>query len=311
MIFNFFLTNHQPAGLRGMSDLVMPISHGLIDGGHHVIAFGLGLQTAPVVNVLFEFFPDDSFVDNLLNIKAQAGERFIFGLVCTEDLEDKLVMEDPQWPRRRTNLLRVLPKADFVWTLLPQVEAYEAIAGTGKAALLEYGFTERGFNAYAPTDPTLRDVDVMMYGNETPYRLPTIQALQKKGFNCVVTRRDTFPDFATSDLASRSKIVLDIRRGPGVRYPSPTRISKALHNGALVVAEDLGPSAIANLYRYGVACLYDELVSRCEQLIHSGAYAEQARMGLQRFRAETLMRDNLARAMMLPAFQRLTANRSS
>lgn len=305
MIFNFFLNNHEPPGLRGMSDLVVPIYHGLMDGGHHVIGFGLGLQTAPIVNVLFEFFPDDGFVDNLLNIKAQAGDRFIFGLICTEDLEDKLVMEDPLWPRRRANLLRVLPKADFVWTLLPQVEAYEAIAGAGKVELLEYGFTERGFNPYAPTDPALRDIDVMMYGNETPYRMPVIQALSGQGFTCFVSQRDTFPDFATTDLVSRAKIVLDIRRGPGVRYPSPTRISKALHNGALVVAEDLGPSAISSLYQYGVACPYDALAARCEQLIRSGAYVEQGRAALQRFRAETSMRDSLARAMALPCFQRV------
>lgn len=310
MIFNFFLANHEPPGLRGMSDLAVPIYHGLMDGGHHVIGFGLGLQTAPVVNVLLEFFPDDAFVDHLLNIKAQAGDRFIFGLICTEDLEDKLVMEDPLWPRRHPNLLRVLPKADFVWTLLPQVEAYEAIAGKGKVALLEYGFTERGFNRYAPTDPALRDIDVMMYGNETPYRMPVIKALQTKGFNCFVSQRDTFPDFATTDLVSRAKVVLDIRRGPGVRYPSPTRISKALHNGALVVAEDLGPSGIASLYRYCIARPYDALVDQCEQLIRSGAFAEEAKSAFQRFRAETSMRDTMARAMASLAFQQLMNRKS-
>lgn len=305
MLFNFFLANHLSGGLKGMPDLLQPIFHGLVEAGHEVIGFGLGLQAAPTVNVLVEFFPDDAFTDNVLRLKAQSGERFVFGILCTEDIEDALVMRQPEFPRRRANLERLLPKADFVWTLLPQVEAYEALAGAGKVALLEYGFSERFLNPHLVSDPARRELDVLMYGNETPYRMAVVGELRRRGFDCLSSDRQVLPEFITADILRRSKIVLDLRRGPGVRFPSPTRICKAVHSGALVVAEDLGQSALSNLYRYAVACPYAELVDRCAAIIGAAQYVELGLGALERFRAETSMRANMERVLALAAFQRL------
>lgn len=305
MLFNFFLANHLSGGLKGMPDLVQPIFHGLVEAGHEVIGFGLGLQAAPIVNVLVEFFPDDGFTESVLRLKAQSGDRFVFGILCTEDIEDRLVMQQPEFPRRRANLERLLPKADFVWTLLPQVEAYEALAGVGKVALLEYGFSERFLNRHLVADPVRREVDVLMYGNETPHRMGVVGELRRRGFDCLSSDRQVLPEFITADILRRSKIVLDVRRGPGVRFPSPTRICKAVHSGALVVAEDLGPSPISSLYRYAIACPYAELADRCSAIIGSGKYVELGLAALDRFRQETSMRVNVERVLQLPVFQRL------
>ncbi len=305
MLFNFFLANHLSGGLKGMPDLLQPIFHGLAEAGHEVIGFGLGLQAAPAVNVLVEFFPDDAFTDNVLRLKAQSDDRFVFGILCTEDIEDALVMGQAEFPRRRPNLERLLPSADFVWTLLPQVEAYEAMAGAGKVALLEYGFSERFLNRHLVTDPAFRDVDVLMYGNETPYRMAVVGELRRRGFDCLSSDRQVLPEFVTADILRRSKIVLDLRRGPGVRFPSPTRICKAVHSGALVVAEDLGESPISSLYRYTVACPYAELADRCSAILASGQYVALGLAALERFRKDTSMRANLERMLALPAFGRL------
>jgi hypothetical protein len=307
VLFNFFLANHLSGGLKGMPDLVQPVFHGLVEAGHEVTGFGLGLQGAPAVNVLVEFFSDDAFTDNLLRLKAQSGDKFIFGILCTEDIEDALVMQQPEFPRRRANLERLLPTADFVWTLLPQVEVYEALAGAGKVALLEYGFSGRFLNRHLITDPALRDVDVLMYGNETPYRMGVLGELRGRGLNCLASDRQVLPEFITADILRRSKIVLDLRRGPGVRYPSPTRICKAVHSGALVVAEDLGESAIANLYHYTVACPYDGIADRCAAVIRSGQYTALGLDALARFRTETSMRANIIRALRLPALDALVS----
>lgn len=307
MLFNFFLANHLSGGLKGMPDLVQPIFHGLVEAGHDVIGFGLGLQGAPAVNVLVEFFPDDGFTENVLRLKAQSGDKFIFGILCTEDIEDALVMQQPEFPRRRANLERLLPAADFVWTLLPQLQAYEALAGAGKVALLEYGFSERFLNRHLVTEPSLRDVDVLMYGNETPHRMGVLGELRRRGLNCLASDRQVLPEFITADILRRSKIVLDLRRGPGVRYPSPTRICKAVHSGALVVAEDLGESAISNLYRFTIACPYDGIVDRCGGIIQAGQYAALGLEALARFRTETSMRANVMRALRLPALDALAA----
>lgn len=305
MLFNFFLANHFSGGIKGLPDLLQPIYHGLTEAGHDVIGFGMGLHPAPAVNVLVEFFPDDSVTDTLLRFKTQAGDGFVFGILCTEDIEDTLVMQQPAFPRRRPNLERLLPAADFVWTLLPQVEAYEALAGAGKVALLEYGFSERFLNRHILPDPNLRDVDVLMYGNETGYRATVVGELRRRGFNCVSSDRQVLPEFLTADILRRSKVVLDLRRGPGVRFPSPTRICKAVHSGALVLSEDLGESAIANLYRFCVRCAYEEIADRCTSLIRSGQYAAQGLAALERFRTETSMRDNMRRILTLPVFERL------
>ena len=305
MIFNFFLGNHRAGGLKGMPDLILPIRQGLMELGHHVITYGLNLRPAPAVNLLVEFFSEDGPVDELIRLKTQARDGFIFGIICTEDIEDRLVMEQPEFPRRRPNLERLLPVADFVWTLLPQAGAYEALAGPGKVELLEYGFSQRLLARRIIREPGLRDIDVLMYGNETPYRKPIVEQLRQRGLTCFVTNRQLFPDFIASDFVTRSKVVLDLRRGPGVRYPSPTRICKSLHGGVLVAAEHLGDSGIANLYNYTVACRYDELTDRCEQIVRSGMFVNLGLAALEKFKTETSMATNMKRILRSPTFARL------
>jgi hypothetical protein len=305
VIFNFYLGNHRSGGLLGMADLIVPIYEGLQEAGHHVAGFAVGMREAPTVNVLVEFFPDDEFVELLLKMKSSVGDKFVFGVICTEDLEDALVMQQAEFPRRRANLERVLPAADFVWTLLPQVPLYEAIAGPGKVKLLEYGFSERLLPRSPLSDATLRDIDVLMYGNATPHRMQVVGELQRRGLACFVTDRQIYPEFVASDLARRAKVLLDIRRGPGVRFPSPTRISKGLHSGTLVVAEDLGPSPIANLYKYTLPCGIAEMPDRCQEMIRGGTFARLGQHALTTFRTETSMAENLRRAMELPVFERL------
>lgn len=96
-------------------------------------------------------------------------------------------------------------------------------------------------------------------------------------------------------------MVLDVRRGPEVRFPSPTRIVRGLHHGAVVLAEDLGPSAISDLYAYTVACPYEALADRCADIVRAGNAVELGMAALQKFRAATSMRDNVAAALRLPA----------
>lgn len=308
MLFNFFLGNHFSGGLRGLPDLLLPIYHGLAEAGHHVVGYGLGLRPAPAVNVLVEFFPDDAFVDTLLAMKARSGEALICGVLCTEDVEDVLVMDDPVYPRRLPNLMRVLQTADFVWTLLPQLPLYDGICGPGKSALVKYGFSPRYLSPRLKSDPGRRDLDSIMYGSENPYRNPVVADVRQRGLGCVVSARHIFPSFATEDLVSRAKVVLDVRRGPGVRFPSPTRVSRALHCGTAVVAERIGDgSALADLLSYTVVCPYDEMGAYTEAIIRTNRFVELGLANLQRFRAESSMAENMRRAMDLPVFRRLAA----
>lgn len=305
MIFNFYLGNHAADSLNSLGDLVEPIYRGLEANGHQVIAFSTGIRDAPAINVFVEFFKEDAVANSILAAKAQHGDRFVFGIVCTEDIEDELVMNPVEHPRRRANLLRLLPQADFVWTLLPLMPVYEQLCGPGKVGLLEYGFTEACADPFPIRDRGLRDVDVMVYGNQNPYRSRIGEGLQRQGLTVFYGFREMYPSFIADDVIRRSKVLLDIRRGPGVRFLSPTRIVKGLHLGTTVVSEQFDTSAIASLYRYTMACPYDALVERTAELIRSGLYMNIGQAAQNRFRAETSMTANMARMLQLPVFARL------
>jgi hypothetical protein len=67
-----------------------------------------------------------------------------------------------------------------------------------------------------------------------------------------------------------------------------------------VLAEDLGPSPIADLYTYAVPCAYQAMADRCADIIRAGTAVELGLAALQRFRTATSMRDNVAAALRLP-----------
>src|SRR5215469_3611058 len=253
MIFNVFLANQPPERLKKLHDLLRPIEHGLAENGHHVIGYGLGLLPAPAVNLFVEFFADDGFVDGLLKLKSESGEGLVLGLLSADDVEDDEAMESARYSRRRPNLERVLARADFVWTLLPQLPFYESLCGAGNAAMIELGFSERLLNRHVIAQPDLRDLDVVIDGDATPRRQDVVEALKRRGFKCHLSGPSPLPSFAAMDVARRAKIILDMRRSPDGRFSSPRRICKGLHNGVLVMTER-ARTASGGLERFAAPC---------------------------------------------------------
>jgi hypothetical protein len=305
VIFNFCLRNHHDTSLNSLGDLLLPIWHGLADNGHRVIRFCTDFQAAPAVNVLLEFFIDDAYVDTLLRLKREHGDRLVFGLVCTEDPDDRIVMD--VFPNRLPNLERLLPAVDFIWTLLPVPAFYERTGCAGRTKLLRYGFSEAYLDPSRITDPAGRDLDTVLYGSDHGYRAKIANAIRERGVGCIGTSREYYPGFMTDDLIRRAKLVIDLRRGPGVRFISPTRIVKALHSGTTVVSEQFDTSDIANLYRYTAAAPYEQLAERCVEIVRSGTATSMGLSALERFRAETSMAANMAECLALPVFDRLKA----
>lgn len=303
MLFNFFLANVPADRLKTLPDLLQPIRHGLAEAGHRVTAYGLGLLPAPAVNLLVEFFPDDAFVARLLEMKAQAPERLVVGLLCADDLAEAATTADDS--RRAENRRRMAQAADFVWTILPQVSEFEALCGAGRVALLEFGYSERLVNRRLIAAPGLRDLDVVLDGGETPRRRAVLDGLTRQGLKCFISGARLLPAFATADLARRAKIFLDMRGADGARFTSPRRIAKGLHNGALVVTEKPAHGGAGMLDAFAVACDPASLVERCVATVKSGMAVDLGLAALADFRAKTSMRDNVARAMALPVFERL------
>jgi hypothetical protein len=303
MIFNFVLANHHETSLNSLGDLLEPIYQGLEACGHHVIRFGVDFHERPMINVMVEFFKDDVIVDDLLRFKRDLGERFALGLLCTEDPQDALVMD--YYPRRKPNLERLAGVVDFLWTLLPVESYYRQLCAPDRVALLRYGFSEAYLDADVIADPAHRDIDAVLYGNVHPDRERIVRTLAAMGLTCITTQREAYPDFIAADLIRRSKVLLDVRRSPEVRYLSPTRIVKGLHCGTAVISERYDNSEIADLYDYTEACGYEEVAERCRDIIRSGSYVVSGLSALAKFREQTSMRDNVALALALPIFDRL------
>lgn len=304
MIFNVFLANHPTQRLKKLYDLLRPVEHGLVENGHHVIGYGLGLLPAPAVNLLVEFFPDESFVDGLLKLKGDSGAGLVLGLICAEDVEDDEEIESSRYPRRRANLERVLAKMDFVWTVQPQLSFYDSICGSGKAAMVSFGFSERLLNRHIIARQDLRDLDVVVAGDESPRCRSIVEGLTQQGFKCYLAGPVPLPSFATTDLARRAKIFLDTRHGAQSRFSSAPRICKGLHNGVLVMTER-GRGPAGALDHFAVGCDPDKTVETCAAVLQSQKAVDLGFAALEKFRADTSMRSGLQSALGLPPLRRL------
>jgi len=309
MHFNFYLANHSGNSFVLLEDVVRPIVVGLQENGHHVATFGTTMVMAPAVNVFVEFFRDGQLVDTLLSLKAQLKDQFLFGIVCTEDLEDPYVWQ-MSGAARRDNLLRLLPAADFLWPIVPAA-SYEKIYPRERIAYVRYGHSAKLRPVTGVTPEADRDLDVLIYGSPYKYRIPVAQRLQALGLRCDFTINTTrgmlegWPRYLADEVLSRAKVVVDMRRGTEVRYASVTRIVAAVHTGSAVVAEAFDTSEMASVYRYTTSVPYDLIAETCLGIVASGDYVDRGVRARELFAGETSMRDNMAAAVNLPLFQPL------
>jgi hypothetical protein len=301
MHFHFQLANHYFGGLYLIEDIVRPIVWGLRSRGHRVtMGFLPDMPPWPSVVLIMEYFELDHVTDGFLQWKTAAGERKCVGLICTEDIHDKLVMESPDYPGRRRNLLRVLPHCDFVWPIVPS--DYVQYVPQDRLAFLDFGYVETLRRDGLP--PRERDIDVLLYGSLNDRRRCVLDELMSRGLRVAATR-GLLPDYIRDSLIGRAKVVLDVKRADDVKFTSPSRICTALQMGATVVAEKFDTSRLGSLYAYTHACTFDEVVERCWSLARAPDCAELGLAARERFARETSMADNLARAMDLPVFTEL------
>lgn len=301
MHFHFQLANHYFAGLYRIEDIVAPIMWGLRALGHRVTTGILpDLPNWPSAVVLLEYFDREGSVEEVLNWKLGSGPAKCLGLVCTEDINDPLVMEDPKFPRRRRNLLRLLPYCDFVWTLVPS--DYESHVAAERLAFLDYGYVEALRREGWPAEA--RDIDVLFYATINERRRGVAADLERQGLRVAATR-GYLPDYIRHNLMSRARLVVDMRRGEEVRYTSPSRICAALQMGSTIVSEKFDTSRLGALYPYTEACDFGAIVERCVALARAADVVDRGLAARERFKAATSMADNLRRAMSLQVFEKI------
>jgi hypothetical protein len=304
MHFHFQLANHYYGGLAQIEDIVTPVIWGLRSLGHRVTLGILPeLPNWPSVVLLLEYFAYEPAINSFLAWRTDSSRpRSCVGLICTEDLDDALVMQNPAHPGRRENLLRALPYCDFVWPIVPS--RYDAHIAADRLAFLDYGYIEALRGEGWPA--AKRDIDVLFYGSINERRRTVMERLTARGLQVAATR-GAMPSYIARNLMGRSKIVLDMKRAPEVIYTSPSRICAALQQGATVVSELFDTSRLSFLYDYTEACSFDEIVDRCVDLTRSPDVVERGLAARDRFQRETSMVENLRRAMALPIFTELAA----
>jgi len=312
MEFHLYLANHHPHSFVLLEDVVYPVIAGLEDGGHRVVSFSTDMVMAPKINLFVEFFPDLTLVDTLIALKRQLGDGFLFGVICTEDLGDPIVWK-LSVPDRLTGLKRLLPHADFVWTLL-STESYRPFVPPDRLARVDYGYSARLQRPPYFEDPADRDIDVLIYGSPYKYRMAVYEDIKRRGLSCEFTVSSTkgaddkprlqgLPRYLADEVIARSRLVLDMRRGPEVRGLSVARVSAIVHSGTAIVAEEFDISETARFYRYTTPAPYDGIADTCERLVRGGNYIALGAEARARFAAETSMRDNMASVLQLPFFR--------
>lgn len=304
MHFHFQLANHYYGGLSQIEDIVTPVVWGLRALGHRVTMGILPqLPNWPSVVLLLEYFAYEPAINSFLAWRSDTSlPRSCVGLICTEDLDDALVMNNPEHPGRRENLLRAFPYCDFVWPIVPS--GYDAYVNAERLAFLDYGYIDalrlEGWPA------AQRDIDVLFYGSINERRRAVMEGLTARGLNVAATR-GALPSYIARNLMGRAKLVLDMKRADPVIYTSPSRICAALQQGATVVSELFDTSRLRFLYDYTEACEFGDIVERCVDLARSPDVVERGLAARERFSRGTSMVENLRRAMALPIFAELAA----
>lgn len=317
MEFHLYLANHHPHSFVLLEDVVYPVIAGLEDGGHRVVSFSTDVVLAPKINVFVEFFPDLAFVDTILALQRQLGDGFRFGIICTEDLGDPIVWR-LSVPDRLIGLKRILPHADFVWTLL-STESYRDLVAPERLARIDYGYSSRLTRPPYFEDPQQRDIDVLIYGSPYKYRTPVYEDIKRRGLSCEFTVSSTrgaddkprlqgLPRYLADEVLARSKLVLDMRRGPEVRGLSVARVSAVVHSGTAIVAEEFDVGETSRFYRYTTTAPYDGIAATCERLVREGEFVALGAEARQRFAAETSMRDNMDKVLQLPFFRKAASS---
>jgi hypothetical protein len=303
MHFHFQLANHYFAGIYRIEDIVAPIIWGLRALGHRVTTGILpNLPVWPSIVVLVEYFDREGYDSEVIALKQPGGPRHCLGVICTEDIDDDLVMNDPLYPRRRRNLLRILPHCDFVWNIVPS--SYDKYVSPDRLAFVDFGYVEALRQDGRPA--AQRDIDVLFYATINERRRQLMERLERRGLRVAATR-GFLPNYIRTNFLSRAKVVLDTRRGEDVRFTSPSRICTALQIGSTVVSEKFDTSRLGFLYDYTQASSYEELEERCVQLAADPACVEVGLDARERFKRGTPMVENMRRALKLPVFDAVAA----
>jgi hypothetical protein len=202
-------------------------------------------------------------------------------------------------PARADGLRAALPTFDFAWTLAPLEAVSAGRIAPERIAILQYGFHDSLLGPRLITDPVGRDLDLVVYGPNSPRLDALVARLAAAQLRHFPVRAGTFPDYIVTDLLSRARTVAVVGGGPGADAALGPRALKSICNGALTLAEEESiPGALACLL---VPCPYDDIPTACRRIAVEGRFVERGLAALERLRQMPGMREGLAAALAVAA----------
>ena len=287
MQFNFILTNHRAAELQALDDILRPLFFGLRAAGHRVVAGIRQFGGPPVINVMVEDFSDPAVGQEIAAARAAGGPGFRLGVLCPHDIRGLA-------PARGDGLRAVRPALDFAWTLAPL-----DLVAPERTAVVQYGFHDSLLGPRLISDPAGRDLDVVVYGPNSPRLDALVEKLAAAQLRHFPVRAGTFPDYIVTDLLSRAKTVAVVGGVPGADAALGPRALKSICNGALVVAEEGSiAGALAGLL---VPFPYDGIAAACRRIAAEGRFVERGLETLERLRELPGMRAGVEAAAAVAA----------
>ena len=301
MWFNFVLMNH---GMTGSKEWLSPLTdymRGALGRCGHETTVTLEEVYRRAINVFFEYFPDEEFIEHLLALKKANGLRM--GVIATELMVGGSIpyaRHGMQWTGDKTEFFRkrvggferVAGQADFVWSWLERTaHEYRGICPVSEFFPVGHIATIPAYQRQAP-----KDIDVLFFGTRTPHRTDLIGRFRALGINVLCIGRG-FPlgYMIKSQLASyldRAKIGLNLNlhaeddtdNGVDPRFASCMRITEMLDREMCIASEEI---PLDNPYRnFMVSAEAGDLAATCQQLLASGAWESAARINAQRFREQ-------------------------
>lgn len=291
MQFNVVLTNHSAAALQAFDDLLRPLFFGLRAAGHRVVAGTRRFEKLPAINLMVEDFTDPAAAEEIRAARAAWGQEFRVGVLLPLD-------PGTLAPARRDGLRAVLPLIDFAWTLASPGLPPDLLAPE-RTAVVRYGFHERLVGPRLINDPAARDVDVVVYGPNSPRFDALVARLAAAQRGHFPVRTGLFPDYIVTDLLSRAKTVAVVGPASAPQTVLGPHVLKAVCNGAFVVAE---PGSVSDPLADVVAlCADEEIVACCGDLVAEGRFVERGLGALEQLRGLPGMRDGTAAAAAVAA----------
>jgi len=309
VVFNIAMGNHGGTASSGSLDALIEYMRGALSLCEHEVTVGWEAIRPDAVNLLFEHFPDRTFVDKITSLKRSSSTRF--GIIATDlivastipgakystplhdDVDDvgDVVDIDAMIRNRIQGFEALSREVDFVWSWLPRT-ADEARRHNPVSEFFPVGHVAE-IPAKLRRSP--KDVDVLFLGTRTPHRERILDALRSQGLEVLCVGRG-FPSAYRSrrmldSLIDRSKIGLNLNlhsvresSDPGPRFVSCMRIVGLLEREACVVSEE---TPLDNPYKdYMHSAKPEAIAETCRALLAGDLWRDAARNSTERFRAE-------------------------